>query len=88
MRVNALHDPDVELKDVVDQSEEYLRDVWRCINAEKRKLGDRLVIGPYDYPDPTKKESPKKKSKKGEASAEASKQTKDTILLKDHLAKV
>ena len=88
VRVNALHDPDVELKDVVDQSEEYLRDVWRCINAEKRKLGDRLVIGPYDNPDPTKKESPKKKSKKGEASAEASKQTKDTILLKDHLAKV
>lgn len=81
VRVNALHNPDVELKDVVDQSEEYLRDVWRAINAEKRRLGDRLVIGPYDYPDPTKKPAKGKKAESSDAS-------KDTILLKEHLAKV
>lgn len=89
VRVNALHDPDLPdpdgLKDVVDKSEEYLRDVWRAINAEKRRLGDRLMIGPYDYPDPTKK--PAKGNGKAKK-AEASDASKDTILLKDHLAKV
>ncbi|WPE24119.1 hypothetical protein [Shinella zoogloeoides] len=54
VRVNALHDSDIKLSSVLDASEEFLRDVWRDINREKTKLGDSLVIGPYDYPDPDK----------------------------------
>lgn len=63
VRVNALHDQLADIKETVDKSEEYLRDVWRAINAEKKQLGDKLVIGPFDYPDPRKKSPPKKKKK-------------------------
>lgn len=64
VRVNALHDSDIKL--VLDASEEFLRDVWRDINREKTKLGDSLVIGWHDGPDPDKKAGkPKKKKAKG-----------------------
>lgn len=91
VRVNALHDSNTKLSNVLEGSEEFLRDVWRDINREKTKLGDSLVIGPYDYPDPDKKGGkPKKTRKKAKASdAVASiQQPANMVILADHLAKV
>ena len=89
VRVNALHDSDIKLSSVLDASEEFLRDVWRDINREKTKLGDSLVIGPYDYPDPDKKAGkPKKKKAKGADIGTGIEQPSNMIILSEHLAKV
>jgi hypothetical protein len=91
VRVNALHDSNTKLSNVLEASEEFLRDVWRDINREKTKLGDSLVIGPYDYPDTEKKGGkPKKTWKKTKASGAVASnlQPANMVILADHLAKV
>lgn len=88
VRVNALHSSDTKLSNVLETSEDFLRDVWRDINREKSKLGDKLVIGPYDYPDTAKKTGKPKKKGKNAAVENGVEQPANMVILADHLAKV
>lgn len=97
-RINALHDAAAELKTEVDGAEEFMRGVWREINAEKKKpaLADRLVLGPFDYPDPlkkgkkgTKKGFLSKRKSSGETPVSGFNETPpNMVTLTDHLAEV
>jgi hypothetical protein len=79
-RIVGLHDQKANIKNIVDQSEEFFRDVWRDINREKKFHGEKLVLGPYDYAEPNKA-----KPSRGHAGVGV---PKKMMVLTDHLKKV